>query len=152
MAIPSCAVAPRVPFPTVESRAFSEGRFTFQPSVQAGSAPCLRSIGLRIGSVPRSVQDPLTSSAVNVEGTLNVLLAARDEGVRRVVFSSSSSVYGAKSERPVDESLSVADVDEPSLNVPVAVTVLVTVPLGVSVGVYVAVPPAAIVTVLFCSW
>ena len=58
-----------------------------------------------LGSVPRSVQDPLTSSAVNVEGTLNVLLAARDEGVRRVVFSSSSSVYGAKRERPVDEEL-----------------------------------------------
>jgi UDP-glucose 4-epimerase len=49
-----------------------------------------------LGSVPRSVQDPLTSSAVNVEGTLNVLLAARDEGVRRVVFSSSSSVYGSR--------------------------------------------------------
>ena len=48
-----------------------------------------------LGSVPRSVQDPLTSSAVNVEGTLNVLLAARDEGVRRVVFSSSSSIYGS---------------------------------------------------------
>jgi UDP-glucose 4-epimerase len=45
-------------------------------------------------SVPRSVQDPLTTNAVNVEGTLNVLLAARDEGVRRVVFASSSSVYG----------------------------------------------------------
>jgi UDP-glucose 4-epimerase len=45
-------------------------------------------------SVPRSVQDPLTTSAVNVEGTLNVLLAARDEGVRRVVCASSSSVYG----------------------------------------------------------
>src|SRR6266511_5261232 len=53
-----------------------------------------------LGSVPRSVQDPLTSSAVNVEGTLNVLLAARDEGVRRVVFSSSSSVYGMQSELP----------------------------------------------------
>src|SRR5919197_2845538 len=58
-----------------------------------------------LGSVPRSVQDPLTSSAVNVEGTLNVLLAARDEGVRRVVFSSSSSVYGTKTELPVDETL-----------------------------------------------
>lgn len=58
-----------------------------------------------LGSVPRSVQDPLTSSAVNVEGTLNVLLAARDEGVRRVVFSSSSSVYGAKNDLPVDETL-----------------------------------------------
>ncbi len=45
-------------------------------------------------SVPRSVQDPLTTGAVNVEGTLNVLLAARDEHVRRVVFASSSSVYG----------------------------------------------------------
>ncbi len=45
-------------------------------------------------SVPRSVQDPLTTSAVTIEGTLNVLLAARDEHVRRVVFASSSSVYG----------------------------------------------------------
>jgi nucleoside-diphosphate-sugar epimerase len=45
-------------------------------------------------SVPRSIQDPLTSNAVNVEGTLNVLLAARDLGVRRVVVASSSSVYG----------------------------------------------------------
>ena len=56
-----------------------------------------------LGSVPRSVQDPLTSSAVNVEGTLNVLLAARDEGIRRVVFSSSSSVYGTRRELPVRE-------------------------------------------------
>ena len=45
-------------------------------------------------SVPRSIQDPLTSNAVNVEGTLNVLLAARDHSVRRVVFASSSSIYG----------------------------------------------------------
>ncbi len=57
-----------------------------------------------LGSVPRSVQDPLTSSAVNVEGTLNVLLAARDEGIRRVVYSSSSSVYGTRRELPVAES------------------------------------------------
>ena len=47
-----------------------------------------------LGSVPRSVQDPLSSTAVNVEGTLNVLLAARDEGIRRIVAASSSSVYG----------------------------------------------------------
>ena len=45
-------------------------------------------------SVPRSIQDPLTSNAANVEGTLNVLLAARDAGVRRVIVASSSSVYG----------------------------------------------------------
>jgi len=55
-------------------------------------------------SVPRSVQDPLTTSAVNVEGTLNVLLAARDEGVRRVVCASSSSVYGNSGELPRLES------------------------------------------------
>lgn len=57
-----------------------------------------------LGSVPRSVQDPLTSTAVNVEGTLNVLLAARDEGIRRVVFASSSSVYGDGGTFPRTES------------------------------------------------
>jgi nucleoside-diphosphate-sugar epimerase len=55
-------------------------------------------------SVPRSVQDPLTSNAVNVVGTLNVLLAARDSGVRRVVYASSSSVYGANPALPKRES------------------------------------------------
>jgi UDP-glucose 4-epimerase len=55
-------------------------------------------------SVPRSVQDPLTTTAVNVEGTLNVLLAARDEGVRRIVNASSSSVYGNTGELPRVES------------------------------------------------
>ena len=60
-----------------------------------------------LGSVPRSVQDPLTTSAVNVEGTLNVLLAARDEGVRRVVFASSSSVYGGSAQLPARESAPV---------------------------------------------
>ena len=54
-------------------------------------------------SVPRSVHDPLTTTAVNVEGTLNVLLAARDEDVRRVVFASSSSVYGNSGELPRKE-------------------------------------------------
>jgi UDP-glucose 4-epimerase len=56
-------------------------------------------------SVPRSVQDPLTTNAVNVEGTLNVLLAARDEGIRRVVFASSSSVYGNAATLPQREDL-----------------------------------------------
>lgn len=45
-------------------------------------------------SVARSVRDPLTTHQVNVDGTLNVLLAARDAGVERVVFASSSSIYG----------------------------------------------------------
>jgi len=48
-------------------------------------------------SVQRSIHDPLTSNATNVIGTLNVLLAARDQGVRRVVCASSSSVYGSAS-------------------------------------------------------
>jgi UDP-glucose 4-epimerase len=54
-------------------------------------------------SVPRSVQDPLTSNATNVIGTLNLLLAARDAGVRRVIYASSSSVYGANAELPKRE-------------------------------------------------
>jgi nucleoside-diphosphate-sugar epimerase len=53
-----------------------------------------------IPSVPRSVSDPATSHRVNVEGTLRVLLAAREAGVRRVVFASSSSVYGDVSGDP----------------------------------------------------
>jgi UDP-N-acetylglucosamine/UDP-N-acetyl-alpha-D-glucosaminouronate 4-epimerase len=56
-------------------------------------------------SVPRSVQDPLTSNATNVTGTLNVLLASRDEGVRRVVFGSSSSIYGANPGLPKHEDM-----------------------------------------------
>jgi nucleoside-diphosphate-sugar epimerase len=56
-------------------------------------------------SVPRSVQDPLTSTASNVTGTINVLLAARDAGVRRVVYASSSSVYGANPELPKREDM-----------------------------------------------
>lgn len=47
-----------------------------------------------VPSVPRSIADPLNSDAVNVVGTLNVLIAARDLGLQRVVFASSSSVYG----------------------------------------------------------
>ena len=56
-------------------------------------------------SVPRSVEDPLTSSSVNASGTLNVLLSARDEGVRRVVSASSSSVYGFNPALPKREDM-----------------------------------------------
>lgn len=47
-----------------------------------------------VPSVPRSVKDPLTSNSANVEGTLNILVAARDAKVKRVVYASSSSIYG----------------------------------------------------------
>ena len=56
-------------------------------------------------SVPRSIQDPLTTNEVNVTGTLNVVLAARDAGTRRVVMASSSSVYGRAQELPKTEAL-----------------------------------------------
>lgn len=57
-------------------------------------------------SVPRSVADPLTTNEVNVTGTLNVLLAARDAQVKRVVFASSSSVYGNSPSLPKREDMS----------------------------------------------
>lgn len=56
-------------------------------------------------SVPRSIQDPLTSNASNVTGLLNVMLAARDSGVRRVLYASSSSVYGANPQLPKSETM-----------------------------------------------
>lgn len=47
-----------------------------------------------LGSVPRSIQDPVTSNEVNVSGFLNMLVAARDAGVKRFVYAASSSTYG----------------------------------------------------------
>lgn len=47
-----------------------------------------------LASVPRSVQDPLTSHESNINGTLSLLLAARDAGVKRIVYAASSSAYG----------------------------------------------------------
>lgn len=55
-------------------------------------------------SVPRSVADPVTSNAVNIDGTLNVLVAARDARARRVVFAASSSAYGDNPILPRHES------------------------------------------------
>jgi nucleoside-diphosphate-sugar epimerase len=56
-------------------------------------------------SVPRSVEDPLTSHDVNIDGTLNLLMAARDAKCQRVVFSSSSSVYGDTPTLPKTEDM-----------------------------------------------
>jgi len=56
-----------------------------------------------VPSVPRSVKDPLTTNSANVEGTLNILIAAHDIGVKRVVYASSSSVYGDTPTLPKDE-------------------------------------------------
>lgn len=57
-------------------------------------------------SVPRSIEDPIQSDESNVRGTLNVLVAARDAGVQRVVYASSSSVYGEQAvDRPKVETM-----------------------------------------------
>ncbi len=56
-------------------------------------------------SVPRSIYDPITTNEVNVGGTLNVLYAAKENKVRRVVFASSSSVYGDNPELPKHEGM-----------------------------------------------
>jgi UDP-glucose 4-epimerase len=61
-----------------------------------------------LGSVERSIGDPFTSHAVNVDGTLNALVAAREEGAERFVYASSSAVYGNTPSLPKDESMAVA--------------------------------------------
>jgi len=57
-----------------------------------------------LGSVPRSIDDPVTSHASNATGFLNILTAAKDNGVNRFVYASSSSVYGDSQELPKVES------------------------------------------------
>jgi nucleoside-diphosphate-sugar epimerase len=60
-----------------------------------------------LGSVPRSVEDPVTSHDVNVNGTLTVLEAARAAGVKRVLFAASSSAYGNQPVSPKHEEMPV---------------------------------------------
>src|SRR5580704_2203375 len=61
-------------------------------------------------SVPRSVKDPIETNRINVEGTLHVLVAARDAKVKRVVFASSCSVYGKTSVLPIPECTPLAPI------------------------------------------
>jgi nucleoside-diphosphate-sugar epimerase len=58
-----------------------------------------------IPSVPKSMLDPVTSNRANVDGTLNVLVAARDAGVKRLVYASSSSLYGDSPTLPKHEDM-----------------------------------------------
>ena len=58
-----------------------------------------------IPSVPRSIEDPIESHRANVDATLNLLVAARDAGVRRVVYAGSSSVYGNSEALPKSENM-----------------------------------------------
>jgi UDP-glucose 4-epimerase len=68
-----------------------------------GADYCLHQAAL--GSVPRSIDNPIASNKVNVEGGMTVLLAARDAGVKRVVCASSSSIYGNHDEFPTVETI-----------------------------------------------
>lgn len=56
-----------------------------------------------LGSVPRSINDPLTSNNVNITGTLNIFTAAREAGIKRVVYAASSSTYGDHPGLPKEE-------------------------------------------------
>lgn len=58
-----------------------------------------------LGSVPRSINDPITSNDVNVGGFLNMLVAARDAGVKRLVYAASSSTYGDSKSLPKVEDI-----------------------------------------------
>lgn len=53
-----------------------------------------------LGSVPRSINDPIATNSVNIDGFLNILVAARDEGIKRFVYAASSSTYGDSKELP----------------------------------------------------
>jgi nucleoside-diphosphate-sugar epimerase len=61
-------------------------------------------------SVPRSVKDPIETNRINVDGTLNILLAARDNKVKRVVIAASSSAYGETPTLPKTESMQPAPI------------------------------------------
>jgi len=58
-----------------------------------------------LGSVPRSIKDPITSNEVNVSGFLNMLVASRDSGVKRFVYAASSSTYGDSQSMPKVEEI-----------------------------------------------
>lgn len=58
-----------------------------------------------LGSVPRSIKDPITTNSVNISGQLNMLIAARDCGVKRFIFACSSSTYGDSKELPKKEEI-----------------------------------------------
>jgi UDP-glucose 4-epimerase len=104
----NCATGHRAHLAQVSADATSQGDFIFVDGdvtdrrtvqeVVKGVDYVLHQAALP--SVQRSVEDPLTSNRVNVEGTLNVLVAAREAGVKRVVYASSSSVYGDSPQLP----------------------------------------------------
>lgn len=90
-----------------ENVEFIRGSITYLPLLQqlfqgAGYVFHLAALA----RVPRSIEDPLTTNEVNIKGTLNVLLAAKDNGVGKVIYASSSSIYGGGCALPQREDMS----------------------------------------------
>ncbi len=69
-----------------------------------GGADCVIHLAAQT-SVPRSVKDPIETNLINVNGTLNVLVAASEARVKRVVFASSCAIYGKTAALPIDENV-----------------------------------------------
>ncbi len=88
------------------------GRFKFIEGDLASLVDCQRAVRAvdlilhqgALGSVPRSIEEPLASHTANVTGTVNLLAAAKDAGIKRFVYASSSSVYGDDPDLPKVES------------------------------------------------
>jgi nucleoside-diphosphate-sugar epimerase len=89
--------------PNVDFREGDLAELAFAQSVAQGCDYVLHQAA--IPSVPRSVKDPITSNRANVDATLNVLVAARDAGVKRLVFAGSSSAYGDTPTLPKQEEM-----------------------------------------------
>ncbi len=83
------------PFLSNPKFSFIEGDIrNYETCAEACKGADLVSHQAALGSVPRSIKDPLTTNEVNVTGTLSVFTAAKDNGVKRVVYAASSSTYG----------------------------------------------------------
>ncbi len=90
------------------SHLFSDGKFSFIEGDIRDFETCKKAMDgvdivlhqAALGSVPRSINDPLTTNAVNITGFLNMLHAAKESGVKRVVYAASSSTYGDSRELP----------------------------------------------------
>lgn len=83
---------------------FIEGDITdYQTCLKACEGVHLISHQAALGSVPRSIKDPLTTNQVNITGTLNIFNAAVEKKVKRIVFAASSSTYGDSKELPKEE-------------------------------------------------
>jgi UDP-N-acetylglucosamine/UDP-N-acetylgalactosamine 4-epimerase len=74
---------------------FSQGDIrNYETCMEATEGMDLISHQAALGSVPRSINDPLTTNEVNITGTLNIFTAAKEKGIKRVVYAASSSTYG----------------------------------------------------------